>query len=101
MYGGEPFVLPSPVHVLIELFRWCRYCTQFALFVFPSHLYTQTVSAVTTFFLAMCLHPEIQVAAQAELDSVVGNERLPTMADRPSLPYINAIVKEVLAVLSL
>ena len=46
----------------------------------------------------MCIHPEIQVAAQAELDSVVGRERLPTMADRPSLPYINAILKEVSAI---
>jgi len=70
--------------------------------IYTYHIpYTQTVSAITTFFLAMCLHPEIQVAAQAELDSVVGNERLPTMVDRPSLPYINSIVKEVLAVLLL
>jgi hypothetical protein len=44
----------------------------------------------------MCIHPQIQVAAQAELDAVVGNERLPTMTDRPSLPYIDAIMKEVM-----
>jgi hypothetical protein len=61
-----------------------------------AHLAVQTVSAVTTFFLAMCTHPQAQVAAQAELDATVGNERLLTIADRPSLPYINAIMSEVL-----
>lgn len=34
--------------------------------------------------------------AQAELDSVVGSERLPCLNDRDSLPYINAVCKEVL-----
>ena len=45
-------------------------------------------------FLAMALYPEVQKKAQAEIDSVVGQNRLPTFKDRPSLPYINAIVKE-------
>ncbi|KAF5680510.1 oxidoreductase [Fusarium circinatum] len=34
--------------------------------------------------------------AQEEVDGVIGNERLPDCLDRPSLPYVNAIVKEVL-----
>lgn len=51
---------------------------------------------MTTFVLAMCLHPEVQSKAQLEIDKVIGNGRLPTMADKASLPYINAIVKEVL-----
>ena len=42
----------------------------------------------------MVLYPEIQKKAQAELDTVVGPNRLPDFYDRPSLPYINAIVKE-------
>jgi len=54
-----------------------------------------TVSSVTTFFLAMCLHPEIQRKAQAEIDSVIGSKRLPSVADRPSLPYVEAVMKEV------
>jgi cytochrome P450 len=54
-----------------------------------------TVSTLTTFFLAMTLHPEAQKRAQAELDVVVG-DRLPTFADKDSLPYITAVMKEVL-----
>lgn len=41
----------------------------------------------------MCLYPEVQKKAQAELDQVLG-ARLPDFSDRPSLPYINAVVKE-------
>ncbi|EMD36556.1 hypothetical protein CERSUDRAFT_115591 [Gelatoporia subvermispora B] len=53
-----------------------------------------TYSTMQTFFLAMVLHPEVQKKAQAELATVVGPSRLPDFADRDSLPYINAIVKE-------
>ncbi|GLI79146.1 hypothetical protein PoHVEF18_007474 [Penicillium ochrochloron] len=44
----------------------------------------------------MALYPEVQRKAQDEIERVLGPGRLPKMADRPSLPYINAIVKEVL-----
>ena len=44
----------------------------------------------------MALYPEAQKKAQAEIDAVVGSTRLPDFEDRPSLPYINAVVKEVL-----
>ena len=40
--------------------------------------------------------PEVQRKAQAELDSVVGPHRLPEFSDRDSLPYINALIKELL-----
>ena len=49
-----------------------------------------------TLFLAMALHPEVQKKAQAEIDAVVGPDRLPDIEDRPSLPYINALIKELL-----
>ncbi len=45
--------------------------------------------------LAMSLHPEVQARAQADLDRIVG-DRLPTIEDMSSLPYIMAIVKETL-----
>ena len=46
--------------------------------------------------LAMLVYPETQARAHAELDAVVGRARLPTFADYPHLPYIRAMVKEVL-----
>jgi hypothetical protein len=55
-----------------------------------------TVSSVNAFVLAMILYPEVQRKAQQELDTVVGSGRLPQFDDRDRLPYINAIVKEVL-----
>ena len=48
------------------------------------------------FFLAMTMYPEILKKGQAEIDAVVGNERLPTMKDRDALPYVNAICTELL-----
>ena len=44
----------------------------------------------------MAMHPVAQKQAQAELDAVVGCDRLPHFADRPTLPYMNALVKEVI-----
>ncbi|KZT20540.1 cytochrome P450 [Neolentinus lepideus HHB14362 ss-1] len=48
------------------------------------------------FLLAMAMHPEVQQRAHEEIDAVVGQTRLPDFTDRGSLPYVNAIVKEVL-----
>lgn len=55
-----------------------------------------TVSAQYAFFLAMVLNPGAQRTAQEEIDRVVGNDRLPTHADRESMPYTNALLTEVL-----
>ncbi|KAJ7230253.1 cytochrome P450 [Mycena pura] len=55
-----------------------------------------TVSALGTFVLAMLANPEAQAKAQAELDAVIGPGNLPDFADEASLPYVSAIVKEVL-----
>ncbi|KAG6815956.1 hypothetical protein H0H93_008752, partial [Arthromyces matolae] len=54
-----------------------------------------TVSAIYSFFLAMTLHPDVVKKAQAEIDSIVGHDRLPTFDDRPHLPYLDALTKEV------
>ncbi|KAI0072612.1 cytochrome P450 [Panus rudis PR-1116 ss-1] len=54
-----------------------------------------TVSAIYSFFLCMTLYPEAQQKAQAEIDSVIGSDRLPGLADRDQLPYVEALVKEV------
>ncbi|KAJ7672763.1 CyP450 monooxygenase [Mycena rosella] len=47
-----------------------------------------TVSSLGTFFYAM--------AAQSEIDNVIGTHRLPEFEDRPSLPYIEALYREVM-----
>jgi hypothetical protein len=44
----------------------------------------------------MTLFPDAQKKAQAELDAVVGSDRLPSFADQDSLPYVGALVKEAL-----
>jgi hypothetical protein len=44
----------------------------------------------------MTLFPDVQKRAQAKIDAVVGPGRLPSFADRDSLPYTEALVKEVL-----
>ena len=46
--------------------------------------------------LAMVAFPQVQRRAQAELDAVVGRAHLPTFADAPRLPYVRAVIKEVL-----
>ncbi len=46
--------------------------------------------------LAFVLLPDVQIRAQAELDAVTGRERLPTFEDRPKLPFVDAVCKEVL-----
>ncbi|KAI0058838.1 cytochrome P450 [Artomyces pyxidatus] len=55
-----------------------------------------TSAALTNFFLAMIMYPEVQERAQRELDAVVGKDRLPEFGDRPRLPYLACIIKEVL-----
>ena len=44
----------------------------------------------------MLLFPEVMRKAQAEIDAVVGRDRMPTFDDRKNLPYIRAMLKEVI-----
>ncbi|KAJ8091252.1 monooxygenase activity protein [Marasmius tenuissimus] len=44
----------------------------------------------------MTRNPNSQAKAQKEIDEVVGRDRLPTYEDRKSLPYIEAIYREVM-----
>lgn len=53
------------------------------------------MSALGTFFLAMVQNPDIQKKAQQEVDKVVGRDRLPDFSDDTSIPYVEAIIKEV------
>ncbi|KAK0477421.1 cytochrome P450 [Armillaria novae-zelandiae] len=55
-----------------------------------------TWATLLVFLVAMVLHPEVQEKAQAQIDAVVGSERLPSIEDRESLPYIDHILQETM-----
>jgi cytochrome P450 len=44
----------------------------------------------------MALYPKVQRKAQAEIDAVIGPNRLPNYDDQVSLPYINVMIKETM-----
>jgi cytochrome P450 len=56
----------------------------------------KTVSSMMTFLVGCLLRPDAQKKAQDEMDAVVGRGRLPTFEDRPRLPFVDAMCKEVL-----
>ncbi|KAI1790103.1 CyP450 monooxygenase [Ganoderma leucocontextum] len=53
-----------------------------------------TLATIRVFFLAMALNAEAQKRAHAELDAVIGVDRLPSLRDREFLPYVEALVME-------
>ncbi|KAI8939661.1 hypothetical protein NX059_003418 [Plenodomus lindquistii] len=55
-----------------------------------------TGTTLNNFTLCMVLFPEAQRRAQEELDRVVGSDRLPAWEDEEDLPYVRALIKEVL-----
>ncbi|KAM0665942.1 hypothetical protein ACQRIU_005286 [Beauveria bassiana] len=58
--------------------------------------YEKTGVAIQTFFLAMVTNFEVQQKAQAEIDEVVGHGRLPMAEDLENLPFVRAVIAEVL-----
>ena len=64
--------------------------------IFTDSYYDKTVSTLSSLFLALVLYPGVQKRARAELDAVIARDRLPTFDDRPRLPYIDALCRELL-----
>lgn len=56
----------------------------------------QIISSLEIFFFAVAQFVPEQRKAQAEIDRVIGNTRLLTLDDRASLPYVEALYREVL-----
>ncbi|KAF5365972.1 hypothetical protein D9758_006610 [Tetrapyrgos nigripes] len=60
----------------------------------------ESVSLILISVLVLSHHPEIQAKAQEELDRVLGSTanatQLPDFSDRGSLPYVEAIFKELM-----
>ncbi|TFK73144.1 cytochrome P450 [Pluteus cervinus] len=63
--------------------------------VFYSAGVESTLASLSTFVLAMVLHPEVQKTAQRAIVEAVGDNRLPEFDDIQSIPYLQALVKEV------
>ncbi|KAL4252991.1 cytochrome P450 family protein [Abortiporus biennis] len=55
-----------------------------------------TQSQLAWFVIAMAKYQDVQKEAQDELDTVVGRSRMPNTSDIEHLPYLQAIVKELL-----
>ncbi|CAE6486506.1 unnamed protein product [Rhizoctonia solani] len=55
-----------------------------------------SAATILVFILSMTLNRHVFVKAQAEVDKVIGQDRLPEMSDRESLPYVECVLREVL-----
>ncbi|KAH9478383.1 Cytochrome P450 monooxygenase COX2 [Psilocybe cubensis] len=55
-----------------------------------------TVSSTGSFLYFMAVNPDVQKKAQEEIDRLTGSKRLPTLEDRQSLPFVEAIYREVM-----
>ncbi|XP_023565932.1 cytochrome P450 2J2 [Octodon degus] len=57
---------------------------------------TETTSTTLRWgLLYMALYPEVQEKVHAEIDRVVGQKQQPSLANRESMPYTNAVIHEV------
>lgn len=80
MYAGEPVVD----------------CALISLTMDPLASIDTTRALVEHFIHAMITYPDVLAKAQAEVDAVVGGDRLPSFSDRPSLPYVECVMSECL-----
>ncbi|EAZ09257.1 hypothetical protein OsI_31530 [Oryza sativa Indica Group] len=75
------------------------YCSSFTQVIVLSMAHGDTSAITVEWAISELLRkPEILAKATEELDRVVGRGRLVTETDMPSLPYVEAIVKETMRV---
>ena len=57
----------------------------------------ETLKTSLLWAIVYMLHnPEVKVKVQQELDTVVGNDKLPTLEDMNNLPYTRATLYEIM-----
>ncbi|KAJ5314041.1 uncharacterized protein N7443_000925 [Penicillium atrosanguineum] len=57
-----------------------------------------TASTLCSAILMLVTNPRVQAIAHAELDHIIGAERMPTFEDEPDLPYLKALCYETLRI---
>ena len=62
------------------------------LFFAGSETTATTIQWACYFFMR---HPEVQERMRKEIEEVVGTNRRPSLADKPSMPYTEAVISEV------
>ncbi|KAF8974973.1 cytochrome P450 [Cyathus striatus] len=94
----EGTALPSFTSTIMQtqVDKETEYATKFAAMAIYGGGSDPVVATIHTFIILMALHPDVQENAKKEIKSIIGNNRLPTFSDRLNLPYIDALLKEVL-----
>ena len=54
-----------------------------------------TANTLNWTFYHLAKRPQVQAKIQAELDAVIGQNRLPSMEDKSNLPYFEATIQEI------
>ncbi|XP_050419280.2 cytochrome P450 2D14-like [Patella vulgata] len=63
---------------------------------------TETTSTTILWTILYFLHhPDKQTRCYKEIQDIIGSGRLPSMKDRPSMPYTQAVVHEVLRIVNI
>ncbi|KAH9836267.1 cytochrome P450 monooxygenase [Rhodofomes roseus] len=73
----------------------------FTMFIGQSNSRSFSAITLNSFLVQMVTHQDVYAKAQRSIDEVVGKERLPDLSDRNSLPYVDAILKEVYRLINL
>ncbi|KAF8993425.1 cytochrome P450 [Cyathus striatus] len=55
-----------------------------------------TAAFIQSFVVILLNYPEVQERAQKEIDLKIGSDKLPTLEDVADVPYIKALIKELL-----